>query len=136
MSSDRREPPRGERVPPERALARLELRQICLLAVHPMLTAAERQVFGAEHQQALAEARVVLERHATRHEGGVDDVARMFIGLYHVYPNLGLVGPFFDDCHRRQLGCSARAGAHAATARVADGGEAGPPPVVSPTAWR
>ncbi|MBN2622013.1 MAG: hypothetical protein JXA83_01535 [Acidimicrobiales bacterium] len=97
MSSDRREPPRGERVPPELALARLELRQICLLAVHPMLTAAERQVFGAEHQRALAEARVVLERHATRHEGGVDDVARMFIGLYHVYPNLGLVGPFFDD---------------------------------------
>jgi hypothetical protein len=87
----------GERVAPELALGRLELRQISLLAAYPMLTGFERQTFGDEHDDAVAAADAVLARHATRSDRGVGDVARMFLGLYHVFPNLGLAGPFFDD---------------------------------------
>jgi len=88
---------RGERVAPEVALARLELRQISLLASHPMLTGAERQAFGAEHDDAVAAAESVLALHATRADRPLGDVARMFLGLYYVFPNLGLAGPFYDD---------------------------------------
>ena len=87
----------GERVPPELALAKLELRQISLLAAYPMLTGSERQTFGAEHEAAVAAADEVLSRHATRCDRSAGDVARMFLGLYYVFPNLGLAGPFFDD---------------------------------------
>lgn len=98
MITDRRtQRPRGERVAPELALARLDLRQISLLAVHPMLTGAERQVVGGEHDAAVAAGQDVLDRYATRHDRGLGDTARAFLGLYVVFPNLGLVGPFFDD---------------------------------------
>jgi hypothetical protein len=98
VTTDLREQrPPGERVAPELALARLELRQISLLAAYPMLTGSERQTFGAEHEDAVASADAVLARHATRCDRGVGDVARMFLGLYYVFPNLGLAGPFFDD---------------------------------------
>lgn len=98
MTTDLRERhPAGERVAPELALAKLELRQISLLAAHPMLTGAERQAFGAEHAEAVAAGEAVLACHATRPDRGLGDVARLFFGFYFVYPNLGLAGPFFDD---------------------------------------
>lgn len=79
--------PPGERVAPELAIARLDLRQLCLLAAHPMLTAVERQVVGGEHGEAVAAAEAVLARHATRPDRGVGDVARLFLAFYYVYPN-------------------------------------------------
>jgi len=98
MSTDPREPrPADERTTPVLALARLELRQISLLAAYPLLTGTERQAFDDEHGRAVAEAEQVLARHATRPDRGVGDLARMFVGFYFAYPNLGLVGPFFDD---------------------------------------
>jgi hypothetical protein len=89
--------PPGERVAPELAIARLDLRQLSLLAAHPMLTAVERQAVGGEHGEAVAAAEAVLARHATRPDRGVGDVARLFFAFYYAYPNLGLVGPFFED---------------------------------------
>jgi hypothetical protein len=98
VTTDLREQrPLGERVAPELALAKLELRQISLLAAYPMLTGVERQTFGAEHDAAVAAGHAVLARYATRPDRPVGDVARMFLGLYFVFPNLGLAGPFFDD---------------------------------------
>lgn len=98
MSTDPREPrPADERTTPVLALARLELRQISLLAAYPLLTGTERQTFDDEHSRAVAEAELVLARYATRPDRGVGDLARMFFGFYFAYPNLGLVGPFFDD---------------------------------------
>ncbi len=98
MTTDLRErQPAGERVAPELALAKLELRQISLLAAYPMLTGTERQAFGAEHDEAVAAGDAVLSRYATRPDRELGDVARMFLGFYFVFPNLGLAGPFFDD---------------------------------------
>ena len=98
MSTDPRDPrPADERVAPVLALARLDLRQIGLLAAHPLLTGAERQVYDDEHAHAAAAAEVVLARHATRPDRSVGDLGRMFFSFYFAYPNLGLVGPFFDD---------------------------------------
>lgn len=97
MITDRRlERSPGDRVAPELAIAKLDLRQIGLLAAHPLLTAAERIATATEHADAVAAGRAVLAGHATRTERSLGDVARMFLGLYVVYPNLGLVGPFFD----------------------------------------
>lgn len=89
--------PRGERVAPELALAQLTSRQISLLAVHPMLTAGERQAVAAEHDAAVVAGRNVLDRSATGRDHDLGEVARTFFAFYYVYPNLGLVGPFFDD---------------------------------------
>ena len=92
--------PPGDRVAPELAIAKLDLRQVSLLAAHPMLTASERQAFGAEHEAAVAAGHAVLERHATRTDHELGDVARTFFGFYYVFPNLGLAGAFFDDDSR------------------------------------
>ena len=98
MTTDLRErQPAGERVAPELAMAKLDLRQISLLAAYPILTGAERQAFGAEHADAVAAGDAVLSRYATRPDRPLGDVARMFLGFYFVFPNLGLAGPFFDD---------------------------------------
>ncbi len=96
MATDlRRRRQSPERVAPELAIARLDLRQISLLATFPMLTGAERLALGADHDAALAAGRAVLARHATRHDGEPGDVARLFFAFYYAFPNLGLVGPFF-----------------------------------------
>lgn len=98
MSFDPREQrPGGDRVEPVLALAKLDLRQISVLAAQPLLSGAERQAFTDEHAAAVDAAEGVLDRHGTRPDRGVGDLARMFFGFYYAYPNLGLVGPFFDD---------------------------------------
>jgi hypothetical protein len=94
-----RRPP-GDRVAPELAIAKLDMRQISLLAAYPMLTGAERQAFSAEHDDAVAAGDAVLARDATRSDRDLGDVARMYFGFYYVFPNLGLAGPFFDDDSR------------------------------------
>ena len=101
MSTDLRvQRPPHERVAPELAIAKLDLRQLSLLAAHPLLSGSERQAFGAEHGAALAAGRAVLERDATRTESDTNEVARTFFAFYYVFPNLGLAGPFFDDDSR------------------------------------
>ena len=101
MTTDLRERrPPGDRVAPELAIAKLDMRQISLLAAYPMLTGAERQAFSAEHDDAVAAGDAVLARDATRSDRDLGDVARMFFGFYYVFPNLGLAGPFFDDDSR------------------------------------
>jgi hypothetical protein len=98
VTTDRRQPrPPGDRVAPELAIAKLDLRQISLLAMHAALDGSDRQAFAAEHRAALDAGETVLDRYATRSERSLAEVARMFFGFYFVFPNLGLAGPFFDD---------------------------------------
>ncbi len=87
----------SERVAPELALARLDLRQISLLALHPALDGSDRHEVAAEHRAAVDAGQAVLANHATRTDRDLADVARAFFGFYFVFPNLGLAGPFFDD---------------------------------------
>jgi hypothetical protein len=97
MSTEHRSGRPTERVAPELAIARLGLRQISLLAAHPLLTASERQQLGSEHAVAHDAGEAVLALHATTPDRPLDEVARLFFGFYFVFPNLGLAGPFFDD---------------------------------------
>lgn len=92
-----RRPTRG--VTPELALARLQLRQICLLAVFDMLPGLQHAGVAREHAVALAAGRAVFDRYGMRPEGGLEGPARRFLRYYYVAPNMGLAGPFFDgDC--------------------------------------
>ncbi len=97
MQTDRRhERPPADRVPPEQAIARLDLRQIALMALYDGLDGLDRQRHAGEHRAAAAAADAALTDVATRDPGAPGEVARAFFGLYFVYPNLGLAGPFFD----------------------------------------
>ena len=97
MQTDRRhERPPAERVPPEQAIARLDLRQIGLVALYDGLDGLDRQRHAGEHRAAAAAADAALADGATRDPRAPGEVARAFFGLYFVYPNLGLAGPFFD----------------------------------------
>lgn len=84
-----------ERVAPELAIARLDLRQLCLLAVYPVLSEPEQQTLAREHGGAMTAAGDAIGRRAIRPDRSVPDVARLFFNLYYVFPNRGLVGPFF-----------------------------------------
>jgi len=97
MTDLRAQPPPGDRLPPELAITALDLRQLSLLAAYPLLTAVERQGLSGEHARAASAASAVLAQRATCTDRGPAEVARMFFGFYYVFPNLGLVGPFFDD---------------------------------------
>jgi len=92
----RHERPPADRVPPEQAIARLDLRQIALVALYDGLDGLDRQRHAAEHRAAVAAAACALADAATRDGRSAGEVARAFFGLYFVYPNLGLAGPFFD----------------------------------------
>jgi hypothetical protein len=97
VQTDRRhERPPAERVPPEQAIARLDLRQIALVALYDGLDGLDRQRHAGEHRAAAAAADAALADGATRDARSPGEVARAFFGLYFVYPNLGLAGPFFD----------------------------------------
>lgn len=87
--------PRDERVAPELAIAGLDLREISLLAVYPALRDAEQQYLAREHAAAQRAATDVLERRARTPDRSVADIARLFFGFYFVFPNRGLVEPFF-----------------------------------------
>jgi hypothetical protein len=96
VMTDRRDRrPRHERVAPELAIARLELRQISLLAVFPLLSDTEQQTLAHEHAAAGRAAADVLACRATKPDRSVPDVARLFFNFYFVFPNRGLVEPFF-----------------------------------------
>jgi hypothetical protein len=94
--TDRRALRTPERVAPELAIARLDLRQLSLLAVYPVLGEPEQLSLAREHGDALEAANDVIERRATRPDRSVPDVARLFFNLYYVFPNQGLVRPFFE----------------------------------------
>ena len=85
-----------DRVPPEQAIARIDLRHITLVALFDGLDGLDRQRHAAEHRAAVVAASAALGRLATRDDRSPGEVARAFFGLYFVYPNLGLAGPFFD----------------------------------------
>jgi hypothetical protein len=93
--TDRRAPRTPERVAPELAIARLDLRQLCLLAVYPVLGKPEQRTLAREHGDALVAANDAIERRATSPDRSVPDTARLFFNLYYVFPNQGLVRPFF-----------------------------------------
>ncbi|MFP3901900.1 MAG: hypothetical protein ACLFXM_13685, partial [Acidimicrobiia bacterium] len=59
----------GERVSPELAIAKLELRQLSLLAAYPILGRSERKAHRSEHDEAMAAADAVLARYASRPRG-------------------------------------------------------------------
>lgn len=86
-------PPR-DRVAPEQAIARLDLRQIALVALFEALDGHDAQRYGREHGVALRAATDALATRAVRHDRSPPEVARAFFGLYFVFPNLGLTGPF------------------------------------------
>lgn len=86
-------PPR-DRVPPEQAIARLDLRQIALVALYDGLDGQDAQRYGHEHGAAATAASEVLATFAVRHDRAPAEVARAFFSLYFVFPNLGLVDPF------------------------------------------
>ena len=95
MQTERPLRPPADRVAPELAMARLDLRQISLVALSDGLDAVDRQRHGAERRAAESAAADVLRRGATRDDRSPAEVARAFFGLYFVFPNLGLAGPFF-----------------------------------------
>jgi hypothetical protein len=83
------------RIAPELALAKLDLRDICLLAAFEILTDAERHAHGPDYLRALAAGEAVVGRHATAPDRPLPEVARLFFSFTWVFPNLGLTGPFF-----------------------------------------
>jgi hypothetical protein len=86
-----------DKVAPEQALAQLELRQIALVALYDALDGADRQRYAGEQRAARAAAHGALRARATgRDDRSPAEVARAFFGLYFVFPNLGLAGPFFE----------------------------------------
>jgi hypothetical protein len=87
--------PLRDRVAPELAIAKLDLRQISLLAVFPLLSDAERQTLGREHRAAIAAGTDVIARTATTPDRALADIARLFFNFYYVFPNRGLAVPFF-----------------------------------------
>ena len=69
VQTDRRhERPPADRVPPEQAIARLDLRQIALVALYDGLDGLDRQRHAAEHRAAAAAADAALADDATRHD--------------------------------------------------------------------
>lgn len=85
----------AERVAPELAIAKLELRQISLLAAFEILTEGEQEQHRSEHAVALATGRDVIERHATTPDRDLPGIGRLFLNFTYVFPNLGLAEPFF-----------------------------------------
>jgi hypothetical protein len=87
-------------VAPELALAKLELRQICLLAAFDILGGTEQAAVADEYTEARAAGWTVIDAHATTHEHGLTRTARIFLACYFVAPNTGLAGPFFAGRRR------------------------------------
>jgi hypothetical protein len=85
----------AERVAPELAVAKLDLRDIALLAAFEILTEAERHAHGPGYRRALAAGERILGEHATTPDRPIPEIARLFFSFTWVFPNLGLAGPFF-----------------------------------------
>jgi uncharacterized membrane protein len=85
----------AERVAPELAVAKLDLRDLALLAAFEILTEAEQHTHLPDHRRALAAAERILAEHATAPDRPVPEIARLFFSFTWVFPNLGLAGPFF-----------------------------------------
>jgi hypothetical protein len=89
--------PAGERVAPELAVARLDLRDICLLAAFEILTEPEQRTHRDDHRRAWAAGQAVIDEHATAPDRPLPEIARLFFSFTWVFPNLGLAGPFFGS---------------------------------------
>jgi hypothetical protein len=84
-----------ERVAPEVAVAKLDLRDICLLAAFELLTDSERQTHGSDYRRALALAQKIVGQQGTALDRPLPEIGRLFFSFTWVFPNLGLAGPFF-----------------------------------------
>jgi hypothetical protein len=84
-----------ERVAPELAVAKLELRDIALLAAYEILTEAEQRTYRVHYRRALAAGERIVDEHATTPDRPLPEIARLFFSFTWVFPNLGLAGPFF-----------------------------------------
>src|SRR4030095_14699129 len=108
----------AERVAPELAVAKLDLREIALLAAFEILTEAEQHTHGADYRRGAggggqsprggrthtrgpgygrargAGDRIVRD-HAAPPDRPMPEIARLFFSFTWVFPNLGLAGPFF-----------------------------------------
>lgn len=88
-----RRPP--ERVAPELAVAKLDMRDICLLAAFEILTEPERHAHRDEYCRAWDAGQAVIDENATAPDRPLPEVARLFFSFTWAFPNLGLAGPFF-----------------------------------------
>jgi len=84
-----------DRVAPELAVAKLDLRDIALLAAFEILTEAEQRTHGTQYERALAAGQQIIDEHATMPDRPLPEIARLFFSFTWVFPNLGLAGPFF-----------------------------------------
>jgi hypothetical protein len=84
-----------ERVAPELAVAKLDLRDIALLAAYEILTEAEQHSYRVHYRRALASGERIVDEHATAPDRPLPEIARLFFSFTWVFPNLGLAGPFF-----------------------------------------
>jgi hypothetical protein len=84
-----------ERVAPELAVAKLDLRDIALLAAYDVLTEAEQHTYRLQHRRALVSGQRIVDEHATAPDRPLPEIARLFFSFTWVFPNLGLAGPFF-----------------------------------------
>jgi hypothetical protein len=85
------------RVAPEVAMAKLDPRDICLLAAFEILTDTERHAHAPEYRRALAAGQAAVDLHATAPDRPLPEVARLFFSFTWVFPNLGLAAPFFAE---------------------------------------
>ena len=86
-----------ERVAPELAVAKLDLRDIALLAAFEILTEAEQHGYRVHYRRALAAGQRIVDEHATAPDRPLPEIARLFFSFTWVFPNLGLAGPFFCE---------------------------------------
>jgi hypothetical protein len=85
----------AERIAPELAVAKLDLRDIALLAAFEILTEAEQHTYRVQYRRAVAAGQRVIDEHATAPDRPLPEIARLFFSFTWVFPNLGLAGPFF-----------------------------------------
>lgn len=85
-----RRPP--ERVAPELALAKLDMRDICLLAAFEILTEPERHAHRDEYCRAWDAGQAVIDENATAPDRPLPEVARLFFSFTWAFPNWGWPG--------------------------------------------
>ena len=76
-------------------MAKLDLRDIALLAAFEILTKGEQHTYRVQYRRALAAGERIVDEHATAPDRPLPETARLFSSFTWVFPNLGLAEPFF-----------------------------------------